>query len=77
MSDRYALIRNSLVENTILWDGDLKKWQPPEGFLCIPNPEHVGIGWTWDGQAFNAPVVETPPVEPVTSETPAELPPTE
>ena len=52
---RYAMIRNGVVENVSLWDGDLLKWQPPEGITCIPAPDEIGIGWIWDGSSWAAP----------------------
>ena len=62
------MIRNGVVENVSLWDGDLNRWQPPEGIVCIPAPDHIGIGWTLAGENWIAPVVPEPPDE---------LPPTE
>ena len=56
---RYAMIRNGVVENVSLWDGDLAKWQPPEGIVCIPAPDDVGIGWTWDGANWGSIVAPT------------------
>ena len=60
---RYAMIRNGVVENVSLWDGDLNRWQPPEGIDCIPAPDHIGIGWTWDGENWIEPVVPDPPAD--------------
>ena len=57
------MIRDGVVENVSLWDGDLNKWQPPEGIVCIPAPDHIGIGWTWDGETFITPAVPEPPAE--------------
>lgn len=57
---RYAMIRNGIVENISLWDGDTKKWQPPEGFIVIPAPDHVGIGWRYDDGVWSEPVIEEP-----------------
>ena len=54
---RYAMIRDGVIENISLWDGDTNRWQPPEDFLVIPAPDHVGIGWRYDGQAWTAPVI--------------------
>jgi hypothetical protein len=56
---RYAMIRDGVVENVSLWDGDLNRWQPPEGIVCIPAPDEIGIGWSWDGQNWIAPIVQT------------------
>ena len=57
------MIRGDVVENVILWDGDLLKWQPPEGVACVKASGSCGIGWTWDGETFIAPVVPEPPAE--------------
>lgn len=60
---RYHLIRNGVVENTVVWDGT-----PPEGtytgFTVIPATEGE-IGWTWDGSELSEP---TPPPAPVPAE---------
>jgi hypothetical protein len=56
---RYAMIRDGVVENVSLWDGDTFKWTPPEGIVCIPAPDEIGIGWTWDGENWAAPIVQT------------------
>lgn len=58
MAERWAMIRAGVVENVCLWDGDLNTWQPPEGIEMQPATDECGIGWTWDGQAFAAPVAE-------------------
>ena len=55
---RYALIRDGVVENVSLWDGDLNKWQPPEGIVCVPASDQCGVGWTWDGETFFPPVLQ-------------------
>lgn len=54
----YALLKDGIVENTVLWDG--------EGDLFVDyttiNIEsmQVGIGWTYDGEVFNAPNIKCP-----------------
>jgi hypothetical protein len=60
---RYAIIRNGVVENVHLWDGDLSKWQPPEGTISIPAPDDIGIGWSWEGENWIEPVIPEPPAE--------------
>ena len=41
---RYAMVKDNVVINVVLWDGDLAKWQPPtDGTIMIPN-EWVGPG---------------------------------
>lgn len=66
---RYAMIRDGVVVNVCLWDGDTFRWQPPENVLCIPAPDHVGIGWRYEGAAWLEPVVVVvEPVEPPVEE---------
>ena len=52
------MIRDGVVENVSLWDGDLNKWQPPEGIVCVPASDQCGVGWTWDGETFFPPVLQ-------------------
>ena len=59
---RYAMIRDGKVENISLWDGDTTRWQPPEDMLVIPAPDHVGVGWGYDGSNWSEPV-PVPPEE--------------
>ena len=54
---RYAMIKDGVVVNVSLWDGDTFKWQPPEGVLCVPAPDHVGIGWGYVNDEWHAPIV--------------------
>ena len=69
MVRRWAHInKDNIVENISLWDGDKLKWQPPEDHLMIEAPDHISIGWTYDGTDF---------VEPVRPEVTPEVPPTE
>lgn len=60
----YALVdENGVVVNTIMWDGDLNNWTPPEGLTGIEYTEGdgpVSIGWTWDGESFAPPEPEEP-----------------
>lgn len=55
---RHAMIRNGVIENISLWDGDVNNWTPPEDMLVIPAPDHVGVGWGYDGTDWKPPVVE-------------------
>lgn len=66
---RYAMIRNNVVENVCSWDGDTSRWQPPEGYLVIPAPDHVGRDWRYEGDEWLEPL---PPPEPPVEEPPAE-----
>ena len=42
---RYAMIKDGIVQNVCLWDGDTNTWTPPDGYLVIPAPDHIGTGW--------------------------------
>jgi hypothetical protein len=52
------MIQDSVVVNVCLWDGDTNTWQPPAEYLmeALPEDSLVGIGWSWDGANFVAPV---------------------
>lgn len=62
---RYALIKNGVVANTIIADSTFIKviasdW---DDIIEIPDDE-CGIGWSFDGKDFFAPVQPEEPVEP-------------
>lgn len=44
---RYAIVKNNVVINVCMWDGDPTKWQPPADVIMIPN-EWVGPGDWWE-----------------------------
>ena len=52
---RYAVVRDGVVENLIIWDGGAEGWQPPEGSIAvlIPDDASVSIGGTYDGEKFS------------------------
>lgn len=52
----YALIRNNVVENVIVWDG-VEPYNPGADFILvkIENKAVVGIGWVYDGSTFAPP----------------------
>ena len=57
----YAIVENTLVINTCVWDGS-SDWNPPEGTVAvqIPIDTTAGVGYHYiDGQ-FIAPVI--PPI---------------
>jgi hypothetical protein len=57
----YAVMNGNTVENIIV--ADTKEIaEQIVGKLCIEytNSNPAGIGWTWDGTKFTAPVVEEP-----------------
>jgi hypothetical protein len=57
---RYAMIKDGIVQNISLWDGDTTRWQPPEDMLVIPAPDHIGMGWSYDGENWSEPVPAPP-----------------
>ena len=64
----YAVIKDGFVNNVII--AETKEIaEMVTGLTCIEytNEDHIGIGWSYDGAEFTAPVVEEP-----TEETPAE-----
>ena len=40
----YAVVRDGVVENIIVWDGETE-WSPPEGCEVIATPDGCAIGW--------------------------------
>lgn len=61
---RYAMIKNEIVENISLWDGDVNRWQPPQDMLVIPAPDNIGVKWRYVNGEFLQPIVEPTPDEP-------------
>jgi hypothetical protein len=64
----YAVIKDGIVNNIIV--ADTKEIaETVTGLTCIEYTDEnpAGIGWTYDGAEFTAPVIETP-----AEETPAE-----
>lgn len=57
----YAIIEDSVVTNTVLWDGDITAWQPPAGSTAnlLPSGSPVGVGYTFDGTLYTAPPLPT------------------
>jgi hypothetical protein len=52
MVSRYAIVRDGLVTNVTLWDGQTD-WDPGEGCTLYPLPDDspVSIGWTRSGNS--------------------------
>ena len=72
---RYAMIRNGVVENVSLWDGDTSRWTPPVEYLVIPAPDHVGRDWRYEAGEWLPPL---PPPDPEPQPEPEpDAPPTE
>lgn len=65
MADRYALVRNSLVENVVEWDGG-DQWTPPADILAVrldlrlSTHKACGPGYTYEGGTFTAPAPRVP-----------------
>lgn len=55
---RYAVVRDGVVENVVVWDGE-SDWQPPEGTTLVLSDE-AGPGDTHDGKTFTPPEPPTP-----------------
>lgn len=54
----YALIKNGMVENTVLWDGEGDIFDEYETVNI--DGLSVGIGWAYDGKKFTAPLEPEP-----------------
>lgn len=64
MTDRWAIVRNGMVENVVAWDGDMDAWRPPDGAEMVLATDDAEQGGTWDGVKFIRPVVVDRPPEP-------------
>lgn len=62
--ERWAMIRDGVVENVCLWDGLLTTWQPPAGIEMQPAGDIVAIGWRWDGSQWLEPLPPEPQPDP-------------
>lgn len=51
--NRYALVENGIVINTIVWDGE-SEWSPGDGVITIllNDSDAVSIGDSYDGSKF-------------------------
>ena len=60
----FAVISNGIVINLIVADS-LEVAEAVSNFTCIEYANHTdaGIGWTYDGTNFIAPVITPPTVE--------------
>lgn len=63
---RKAVISNGKVINVVEVSTDTK-WDPPSNTVAVSVAGDIGIGWTFDGQAFNAPVVAPIPTVEITT----------
>lgn len=57
----FAVISNNIVTNLIVADS-LEAAEAVSNFTCIEYTDHTtaGIGWTYDGDKFIAPIIVTP-----------------
>ncbi|WP_155033396.1 tail fiber assembly protein [Enterobacter hormaechei] len=51
----YALIKNGVVENVVIWDGEGDIFA--DYTTVIVDGLNAGIGWLYNGKTFNAPPV--------------------
>lgn len=65
MIKNYALIKSGCVEQVIVADADFVETIRAHWDHIELAPETVGVGWSWDGQAFAAPPVPDPGPLPV------------
>ena len=64
---RHAIIRNGIVEQIVLWDKSqpaAAKWQPPKGTICVPCPDDLHLGASYDGNEFTQPAQKQSASEP-------------
>ena len=58
MNMRYAIVKNNLVENVIVWDGK-SPYTPPNGTIVIASETaEIGFIYNSDTGEFYAPVQE-------------------
>jgi len=53
MSKNYLMVNKNtnLVENVVLWDGNLQTWNPGDDFLLMKAEDHLCTAWFWvDGE---------------------------
>lgn len=53
----YLIIKNGIVVNAIVWDGNAETWQPPAGqtSVLLPAGSEAWLGWSYNGTTFTAP----------------------
>jgi hypothetical protein len=70
----YAVIKDGIVDNVIVAESK-EIAESVTGLTCVEynsEPGAPGIGWSYDGTSFIAPVIEVPEEEIPLEETPAE-----
>ncbi|EMB2428711.1 tail fiber assembly protein [Escherichia coli] len=53
MANSYAVVKDGIVINIVVWDGETE-WQPDDG-EAVKIDNVAGIGWLYDGKKFTAP----------------------
>lgn len=53
--DTYALVKDGVVVNVIVWDGK-SPFNPPDGHLLVQSFTNANIGDLFDGQIFTKPL---------------------
>jgi hypothetical protein len=50
MSDNYLMVNKAtnVIENIVLWDGNLETWNPGDEFLLLKAEETSCTVWFWD-----------------------------
>ena len=61
---RHAIIKNGVVVNVCLWDGDEKTWKPDPGTTAVLAEDGGEIGQLWDGERFSDPPDPQPVEQP-------------
>lgn len=57
----YAIIKNGIVINVVVWDGNTETWQPPEGAtaVVVPDGQIAYIGFEYENGVFAQPPITT------------------
>lgn len=58
----YAIVKDGLVVNIVVWDGDSSAWQPPEDSTAIEVTDQTGgayVGCAYTDGRFVAPIPKT------------------
>ena len=56
MSDNYLMINKStnVVENIVVWDGNLETWNPGDEFLLLKAEETPCTLWSWNNDQLQS-----------------------
>lgn len=60
----YAIVKDGIVINVVVWDGNLATWQPPEGTTAVEVTADTGpayIGFPYIDGHFSTPPVPGQP----------------